>query len=119
MPASFSLTSRPFYDSARQCYIKVIAVSPAPTGALTSITKRVTFERLSPFEQPGACERYEPCGYVLLNPNNTTEYAVLDDLAAIITWCSMNTYSVDTSITNMLNNSQVRMTFPIIAFITG
>jgi hypothetical protein len=119
MSSTYSMLSRPYYNSSDQCYQKVISVSPAPKGNLATICKRVTFEKLSPFDEPACGEKIEKCGYLLINPENKCEYATLDDLASIFTWLTMNGYIVDTSITNMLSNSDVKMKNPLICFVTG
>ena len=119
MTSTYSFLSRPFYNSSQQCYQKVISVTPAPKGALSKICKRVSFDKMSPFDQPTCCENVNRCGYLLIDPNNHCNYASIDDLASIFTWLVNNGYTIDTSITNMMTQSQVRMSFPIICFVTG
>ena len=119
MTSTYSMLSRPYYNSSHQCYQKVISVYPAPKGNLATICKRVAFQKLSPFEEPACGEKAETCGYLLMDPQDKCEYATLDDLPNIFTWLAMNGYTVDTSITNMLSNSDVRMKYPIICFVTG
>lgn len=117
MSETYALFSRPFYKSCEQCYIKILTIDRKPSAPLNSICKQVAFNKLSPFKQPGPCENVERCGYVIMNPNNVNEFATLEDLPVIFTWLTQNLYIVNTSITEMLNNSQVRMDNKLICFI--
>lgn len=119
MPKTYSLSSRPFYKSCNQCYIKILTIDREPDAPLSSITKRVTFEKLSPFKQPGPCEKIKTCGYVIMNPTNINEYADIDDLPTIFSWLHDNNYTINTAVTNMLNQSDIRTTDKLICFIFG
>ena len=118
MSETYSITSKPFYDSQKQCYKKVLALDRKPGQPLINISKKVVFNKLSAFQQHTECERYNPCGYVLMNPENICEYAIVDDLPKIFSWLFANKYTVDTSITQMLNQSNVKYSNPLICMIT-
>ena len=53
-----------------------------------------------------------------MNPNNTDEFATLNDLPLIFTWLMQNLYTVNTAITDMLNKSEVRMDNKLVCFIS-
>lgn len=116
----YSVSARPFYNSLEQCYLKVLQIDrqPPQSAAINAILKRVTFSRLSPFDVPGSCEKVDKCGYVLMNPDNLSVYATNDDIPLIFTWLLQNGYVVNTAITDMLNGSKVKATYPLLCMIT-
>ena len=118
MSEAYALMSRSFYKSCDQCYIKILSIDRQPSAPFSTICKKVTYDKLSPFKQPGPCEKIERCGYAVMNPNNTNEFATLNDLPLIITWLMQNLYTVNTAITDMLNKSEVRMDNKLVCFIS-
>lgn len=118
---TYSLLSIPFYKSVNQCYIKAISIDrmPGPNEPIKQIVKQVRFEKLSPFQEGSECNSIKTCGNVLLKPGSQCgEMATLDDIPLIFTWLFQNGYIVDTSITQMMNQGEVRMSNPIIGFIS-
>lgn len=118
---TYTLLSIPFYKSPQQCYVKAITLDrmPLPNEPINKIVKRVQFNRLSPFQQGTECNPLPTCGNVVMRPGiGCQEMATLDDIPLIFTWLFQNGYTVDTSITQMINQGEVRMSFPIIGFIT-
>lgn len=120
MKEMYSILSVPYYNSHRQCYVKVLALdrNPPPKSILNRILKKTNFQKISPFKEFDNCERNNSCRNVFLNPLNYNEYAEVNDIPAVFTWLIRNHYSIDTNITQMLNNGTVRMSNPIIAFIS-
>ena len=96
MPKTYALYSRPFYKSCDQCYIKILTIDREPENPLSNITKKVSFEKLSPFKQPGPCEKVERCGYAIMNPNNTSEFATIE-FGGYLLGCKI-TFTVNTAI---------------------
>lgn len=118
---TYSLLSIPFYKSVNQCYVKAISIDrmPGPNEPIKQIVKQVRFEKLSPFQEGSECNPIKTCGNVLIKPGSQYgEMATLDDIPLIFTWLFQNGYTVDTSITQMMNQGEVRMSNPIIGFIS-
>lgn len=118
---TYSLFSIPFYKSVNQCYVKAISIDrmPGPNEPIKQILRQVRFEKLSPFQEGSECNPIKTCGNVLLKPGSQCgEMATLDDIPLIFTWLFHNGYNVDTSITQMMNQGEVRMSNPIIGFIS-
>ena len=46
----YSLQSIPYYDSIMQAYTNILIINNPATGPLQQITKRVSLNKLSPFE---------------------------------------------------------------------
>lgn len=118
---TYSLLSIPFYKSVNQCYVKAISIDRMPDSnePINQIVKQVRFEKLSPFQEGSECNPVKTCENVLLKPGSLCdEVATLDDIPLIFTWLFQNGYTVDTSITQMMNQGEVRMSNPIIGFIS-
>jgi len=105
-----SLFSQPYLDRYNQCYKNIVVVNLPPQGPLGSLVKRVNFPPLSEFKQPGACS----CGLALMTLNgycsikNGENLMVIDEVPDLISFLVSNGYSVDTSITKMFNDSDIR-----------
>jgi hypothetical protein len=120
MPETYSLLSIPFYISTSKCYIKAFALDrmPSPGSPLSQIVKRTVLPKLSTFQQGNECDPYKTCGNIVMNPHNILEYARPDDIPLIFTWLIQHGYTIDTSITKMINDSTVRMSNPILCFVS-
>ena len=116
----YSLNARPFYNSKEQCYINVIQIDrqPLQNATINTILKRVTFNRLSPFDVTGILDKNNTCGYVVMNTMELSTYATLEDVPLVFTWLLQNGYVVNTSITEMMNNSKVTAKYPLLCIIT-
>jgi hypothetical protein len=112
--------SMSFYNSIDQCYTKVLTLDrmPCDDSPLHTLTKKIQLPKLSPFKQTTCCEPIQTCGIVLLCPNDLTQYASIHDIPLVFSWLTQNNFTIDTSITNMLNQSDVNMKNPIVCFIT-
>lgn len=120
MIETYSILSMPFYNSIDQCYTKVLSLDrlPSVNSPLNKIVKRVNLPKLSPFKQSNACESFNTCGNLFMKPYHAHEYATLQDIPLIFSWLSQNNFQIDTSLTQMINQSEVRMQDPIICFIS-
>ena len=118
MTEIYSLQSIPYYDSKDQKYFKAILISPNPPNNSVLqkiITKSKNFgnSKLISFRSPQLCQN------LLLNPNNLHSIANTNDLPIIFSWLGNAGFTIEPSLTNILISpgSQVRMNFPLIAFI--
>ena len=120
MKEMYSILSVPYYKSNRQCYVKVLTLdrNPPPKSILNKILKKTNFQKISPFKELNDCERNNSCRNIFINPYNYNEFAEINDIPAVFSWLITNNFSIDTNITQMLNNGTVRMSNPIIAFIS-
>ncbi len=111
-----SLFSQPFLDTYNQCYKNIVVVNLKPQGPLANLVTFVKFPPLSEFKQPGPCNQIKQCGYALMSLGtcNTgcgkfgSDLMVVDEVPTLISYLVSNGYTVDTSITKMLNQSEIR-----------
>ena len=64
--ATYTLIVRPFYDQIYNCYRKIITVNTTPNGPLSTLTKKVTDPKLSPFQEQSICCPQEKCINVIM-----------------------------------------------------
>jgi hypothetical protein len=109
-----SLFSRPYLDTYNQCYKNIITVNLTPQGPLAKFVRRIQLPVLSEFKQPSPCNRLEKCCLALTSLNNDccnkngSNLMDVDEVPNLISFLVSNGYSVDTSITKMFNQSEIR-----------
>ena len=108
-----TLFSRPFLDTYNQCYKNIVTINLIPQGPLAQFVRKVQFPPLSQFKQPGPCSRINNCGLALTALNNICNkgcsgFMVVDEVPNLLSFLLSNGYSVNTSITKMLNTSDIR-----------
>jgi len=111
---TFSLFSQPYLDTYNQCYKNIVVINLMPLGPLADIVRFVQFPPLSEFKQPGPCSPLKKCGLALMslgsgcNIGCKSDLMVVDEVPDLISFLVNNGYTVDTSITKMFNNSEIR-----------
>jgi hypothetical protein len=111
-----SLFSQPFLDTYNQCYKNIVVVNLKPQGPLADLVKFVKFPPLSEFKQPGPCSPMKQCGYALMSLGTCStgcgkfgsDLMVVDEVPTLISYLVSNGYTVDTSITKMFNQSEIK-----------
>jgi len=116
--ATYTISSQTYYDDINQCYKNILTVDREPTGPLTQIVKTLRTPRLSPFNLPGPCCEVKGCIVAIYRVNNTNELMTPDDIPTLFGFLTQNGYTINTALTTMMNESQVKMTNKLICFIT-
>lgn len=113
---TFSLFSQPYLDTYNQCYKNIVVVNLKPQGPLGDLVRLVKFPPLSEFKQHGPCSPLKDCGYAVMTLygcnteclKNGENLMIVDEIPNLISYLVSNNYSVDTSITKMFNQSDIR-----------
>ena len=94
-----------------------------PRGPLLKLTRRVKLYPLSEFKEPGNCTRLQSCGLGLRsmsflygfgggsgynNSYSCSDLMTVDEVPDLFSFLLSNGYSIDTSITKMMNQSSIR-----------
>ena len=126
-----SLFSQPYLDTYNQCYKNIVVINLMPQGPLAELVTRVKFEPLSEFKVSTPCNPYKQCGLALMSINNFNncmsnnymsnncmsnncmsnkclDLMDVNEVPNLISFLVSNGYTVDTSITKMFNNSEIR-----------
>ena len=119
---SYTLKMEPYYDFIHQCYRNILVLNKEPVGPLKSIVKRLNPPKLSDFNSltyynNGCC--YErKCIYAICDIENHDKFMCLDDISNLFEYLMNHEYKVDTSMTKMFQITPIKMTNPLICFIS-
>lgn len=114
---SVVLYLEPVLNSYFKSYQNILTVSSVPSGPLKNMVSRIKFPKLSEFStfspfSPASIE----CGtYVLgrytssINMTNSDAFMYADDIPSVLSYLQTNGYTIDTSLTTMLQKSEVRI----------
>jgi hypothetical protein len=117
---TFTITSIPFYDQYNKCYKNILSVNAVPSGPLGKFVSQINFPMLSPYQQQlnnNSCYNIPRCGLVLNNflynngYNNCGHnscYMTPNEIPNLTTYLLSNGYQIETQLTNMFNNSNVK-----------
>lgn len=110
-----SLFSQPYLDTFNQCYKNIVVVNLMPLGPLAEMVRFTNFPPLSQFKQPGPCNPIKNCGLALMSFDGCyvgckfgSDLMAVDEVPTLISYLVSNGYTVDTSITKMFNDSDIR-----------
>ena len=106
---TYALFSQVYLDTYNQCYKDIITINVPPRGPLGKITRRVIFYPLSTFKQPGPCNHRKPCGIGFASINNNCHLMTTGEIPELFSFLLSNGYTIDTSITKMLNDSDIQI----------
>ena len=133
---TFTISSQPFYDQFNQCYKNIMVINVFPQGPLKYFVRRTQFPRLSTFQRTGPCNPIPLCGFAIqslkgleigfgLNRfinngccinNLGCNLMTPDEIPNLITFLTGNGYQIETQITNMLNQSEIKLSNQKIVF---
>jgi hypothetical protein len=107
MVVLYSLQSMPYYDSVRQEYGNILTINKPATGPLESITKQLRLNKLSPFEtNNNLCPR-PSCVIGITKIDCRCELMCIDDLPNLFEFLLNNGYTIDNSVTKILQKSNM------------
>ena len=124
------LSTRVFLDTYNQCYKNIIVINLPPEGPLGKIVGRLKMPPLSPFNVPGPCCNrigYKDCSLALFSlrggcgGGHGRENCLMndDEIPDLFSFLLSNGYKIDTSLTKMMNQSEVKINDnKILCFIT-
>ena len=125
---TYTLFGTPFYDRYTQCYKKIIKINKMPTEntPLKTIVKQINNPILSPFQANSSfssCSNccnssYQSCMNVITKLNNPHELMCIEDIPELFSFLVSNNYTIDTSITKMMQQSNVKFNNDLICFIS-
>jgi hypothetical protein len=119
---TFTITSQPFYDQYNQCYKNIMMVNVEPQGPLRRLVRRINFPRLSPFQREGPCNPIQKCGLAIQGLNYSgcnksgCDLMSPNEIPDLVSFLLENGYQIETQLTNMLNQSEIKLTEKRLAF---
>ena len=96
-------------------------VNIEPQGPLRRLVRRIQLPRLSPFQKEGPCYSVQKCGFAIHSLSGLTNGCNCnlmspDEIPELISFLQSNGYQIETQITNMLNQSEVKINNKILVF---
>jgi len=124
---TFTITSQAFYDQYNQCYKNILMVNVEPQGPLRRLVRRTKLPKLSPYQREGPCNPIPKCGLAIMSLRSgeytqfhrqicDNSYMTPDEIPDLITFLIGNGYQIETQITNMLNQSDIKLSNKKLAF---
>jgi hypothetical protein len=115
---TFTITSQPYYDQYNQCYKNILTVNIEPQGPIRKIVRQIKFPKLSPFQRESPCNPIPKCGLALHSIYNDGCNGLMtpNEIPDLISFLIENGYQIETQLTNMLNQSEVKLSDKKIAF---
>jgi hypothetical protein len=125
---TFTITSQTFYDQYSQCYKNIMMLNFEPQGPLRRYVRRIQLPRLSSFQIEGPCNHIQKCGLAIQSLRGTgfgCQYSKYnsgcnlmtpDEIPDLISFLQGNGYQIETQITNMLLQSEIKLSDKRLAF---
>ena len=113
---TFTITSQPFYNQYSQCYTNIMMVNVEPQGPIRKFVRMIKLPKLSPFQREGPCNPIQQCGLALKSLNKDCNLMTPDEIPDLISFLIANGYQIETQITNMLNQSEIKLSNKRFAF---
>jgi len=113
----YSLESMPYYNSICQEYTNILTINKQANGPLKTITRQIRLNKLSPFEtHNNVCPR-PSCVIGITQIDNPSELMCLEDLPRLFEFLINNGYTIDHSVTKILQKSMVTANSNLICMI--
>ena len=113
---SVVLYLEPFLNSYHESYQNILTLSAMPSGPLKNMVSSIQFPKLSAFQTPSPFSPFsQSCTYVLtrytsaINMKNNDSFMYADDIPSVLSYLQTNGYTIDTSLTTMLQKSEIRI----------
>lgn len=116
---SVVLYLEPVLNTYFKSYQNILTVSSMPSGPLRNLVSRIKFPKLSEFSTFSPFSSFSSvseCGtYVIgrytssINMSNSDAFMYADDIPSVLSYLQTNGYTIDTSLTTMLQKSEVRI----------
>tara|TARA_B100001093_G_scaffold339441_2_gene324218 strand:- start:1641 stop:1991 length:351 start_codon:yes stop_codon:yes gene_type:complete len=106
----YQITSEVYLDLYNECYKNILVIYPKPKDpSLNAITKPITREKLSPFDDISPCCPRDRCMYAVVHPYNKCELLCVNDIALLFSYLNENSYNINTDVTKIMLKSSVQI----------
>ena len=106
----YQITSQVYLDKFEKCYRDIVVITPKPTNPiLESIVKPIRRKKLSPFDYNGPCCEPNACMHAFVDPADRCKLLCVKDIASLFGFLVSNGFTIDTNITKMMQDSDVKI----------
>ena len=120
-PRTFTITSNPYYDQYCKQYQNILMVNVVPDGPLGAFIRKIQLPRL--YKEATSYNGVDGCGLAITNffPNTFSHsfsnnkfgkngLLTPNEIPDLYSFLTANGYQIDTQLTNMMNQSAVKLT---------
>lgn len=115
---TFTITTQPYLDTFNKRYMNILVVNIPPQGPLSQFVRRLQLPKLSPYQQNNYIS--DSCCLVLTNffynrphrgyNGRNNNLMTPDELPDLYSYLASNGYQIETQLTNLMNQSEVKLT---------
>ena len=106
---NYALYSHTYFDTVERRYDNIITINCMPVGPLSTIVTRFKNNKVSAFSLE------TNCGLAFKSNRHYNKLMLVDELPDLISFLSLNGYTIDTSLTKMILKTNV--TSRLIAYV--
>ena len=110
---SYSIMMQPFYDEINTSYKHILVINKFPEGPLANLVRKLNTPKLSPFIPSYL---HKSCVYAIYNDQKELMHP--DDIPDLFGYLIEHGYKIDTSLTKMMNCSDIKHTNKLVCYIT-
>tara|TARA_B100000424_G_scaffold250337_1_gene224953 strand:+ start:3726 stop:4088 length:363 start_codon:yes stop_codon:yes gene_type:complete len=113
----YLLKTMPYYDSLNQSYKNILVLNKRPIGPLEKIIKRISLQKLSPFQTtPISCPP-PSCVFAINSLQCVHDLMCEDEIPNLFEFLLNNNYVIDSQITKILQKTSVQLNGNLICMI--
>ena len=119
----YTISMTPYYDDRNQCYKNILVINTMPSAPFKSLVKQINMPKLSEFQTyDNCCSPFKRCVYAIYKVSNdkyksSCELMTPDDIPELYNFLLTNGYKIDTSLTKMMNGSDITMTNKLLCYV--
>ena len=119
----YTISMTPYYDERNQCYKNILIINTMPSAPFNSIVKQINMPKLSEFQTyDNCCSPFKRCVYAIYKVGNDhakscCELMTPDNIPELYNFLLTNGYKIDSSLTKMMNGSDVKMTNKLLCYV--
>ena len=105
----------PLLDTYNKTYVSALTLNAMPDGPLSKVVRIVNSPKLSPFQTfTNTINSPNNCTYIIMKYPNankaiSTNWMLPEDIPTVFSYLQENNYNIETSLTKLMNHSQVNL----------
>ena len=107
---SYVLSIEPYLNTYSKQYQSIITIDKMPTGPLSQMVSRYSSQKLSQFQvssNDNNCCKY---AFLRIGGNRENYFLTAEDVPSLLGYISANGYTIDTSITKIVQKANIGFT---------
>ena len=110
----FEIKIIPYLDLNNE-YIKILVITPKPRGNLISITKQITYNKLSSFQTNNRCS--QQCLYAIMDFHDKNKFLCISQITELYNYLILNGYTINDSFTKLMQKKNIDQNSQLLFYI--